>query len=164
VVGLGTRNFIVREMVVRRDRAPALVGTAIVLRVLLVPLFLAAVFVFGRFAHYGHAGTIVLYLAAAATSLGLLAEPMQAGFQAVERMEYIAASDVLNKSAQSLLGVGLALAGFRAIGITASWIAAAGAVVLLDLYWLRRHVGVVVRSAWRGIWPLLRDSVPYWSF
>ena len=48
---------------------------------------------------------MALYLAAAATILTLLAEPMQAGFQAIERMEYLAYSDVINKSSQGLLGV-----------------------------------------------------------
>src|SRR3954447_8961828 len=42
VLGLGTKNFLVRALVVDRPGAPRLVGTALVLRVLLSPVFVAA--------------------------------------------------------------------------------------------------------------------------
>jgi O-antigen/teichoic acid export membrane protein len=164
VLGLGTRNYLTREMVVDPDASPGLIGTAIVLRVLLAPLFFVAVLVYAQFAHYGSEGNLVLYLASAATVLTLLAEPMQAGFQALERMEYLAYSDVINKSAQGLLGVGLVLLGFRAVGITACWMVVSGVVIFLDVLWLRPHVAVSFRTTGRRMVQMTKESLAYWAF
>jgi O-antigen/teichoic acid export membrane protein len=164
VVGLGTRNYLVREMVVDPRRAPQLVGTALVLRALLSPLFVVALLVFAHFAHYGPAGTVVLYLAGAAVLLTLLAEPLQAAFQALERMEYLAYSDVINKSAQGLVGVALALLGFRSIGIAASWVVVAVAVLVLNAFWIRRHIWITLRTSTELLVNLVRESVAYWAF
>ena len=89
------------------------------LRVVTAPLFCVAVVVYAQVAHPGNDATAVLYLVGVSALLTLLAEPFQAGFQAIERMEYLAYSDVINKSAQSVLGIALAFLGFRAVGIAA---------------------------------------------
>jgi len=164
ILGLGTRNYLVRELVVDPDCASRLVGTAIVLRVLLAPLFLCSVAVFGLVANYGRAETLVLDLAAVAMVLTLVGEPMQAAFQAIERMEYLAYSDVINKSAQGLVGIVLALLGFRTLGITASWIVVAAIVIVLNAVWLRRHVAIVLRTTRRRIADMVRNSFAYWAF
>jgi len=164
VLGLGTRNYLVREMVVDRRGSPQLVGTAIVLRVLLSPVFVGAIIVYSRFAHYGREGNVVLYLAAGATILTLLAEPMQAAFQALERMEYLAYSDVINKSAQGLLGVALALLGFRSVGITACWMVVSGLVIVLDAVWLRPHMRTDLNTSGRRMVEMIKHSFAYWAF
>ena len=146
VLGLGTRNYLVREMVVRREDSSRLLGTAIVLRVALAPLFALAALAYLRFANVGGDARIVLWLAVAATILTQVAEPLQAAFQALERMEYLAYSDVISKSAQGLLGVVLAVAGFGAVAITGCWAAMAAVVVVLDVVWLRGRVPVVLRT------------------
>ena len=140
VLGLGTRNYLVREMVVRREDASRLLGTAIVLRIALAPLFALAALAYLRFADVGGDARVVLWLAVAATILTQVAEPLQAAFQALERMEYLAYSDVISKSAQGLLGVVLAVAGFGAVAITGCWAAMAAVVLVLDVVWLRGRV------------------------
>jgi O-antigen/teichoic acid export membrane protein len=164
VLGLGTRNYLVREMVVDPSLAPSLMGTALVLRMLMAPVFLAAVVVYGRYAKYGHEGTLVLYLAGIATILTLLSEPMQAGFQAIERMEYLAYSDVINKSAQGLLGVALAVIGLRSVGITACWMVVSGIVILVDAAWIRPHVSIRLKTSFRQIGSMVKHSAAYWTF
>jgi O-antigen/teichoic acid export membrane protein len=164
VLGLGTRNYLVRALVVDRAETPRLVGTAIALRVLLSPVFVAAVVVYAQLAHYGHEGTLVLYLAAGAMIFTLLAEPMQAAFQAMERMEYLAYSDVLNKSAQSLFGILLALAGVRAAGMMGCWMVVAGVVIVLDVLWLRRWSPIDLRTSPAGLAHMTRESLAYWAF
>src|SRR4051812_15312944 len=113
VLGLGTRTYIMREIVVDRASAPKLVGTGIILRLLAAPLFGIGLIVYAHFAPYDHTGRLVLYLVGTATILTLLAEPMQAGFQGIERMQYLAYSDVLNKSSLGLIGIAVVLVGFR---------------------------------------------------
>src|SRR3954453_19146724 len=54
VLGLGTRNYLVREMVVAPSSGPGLVGTAIVLRLVLAPVVGLAALGYAHFTHLGH--------------------------------------------------------------------------------------------------------------
>lgn len=164
VLGLGTRNYLVREIVVRPRESSRLLGTALALRILLSPLFVVAALAYERFAHVSGDARVVLWLAVAATILTQIAEPLQAAFQAIERMEYLAYSDVISKSAQGLLGVALAVAGFGAIAITGCWAAMAGVVVVLDVLWLRGRVPVVLRTSAARLAGMIRQSAAYWAF
>jgi O-antigen/teichoic acid export membrane protein len=164
VLGLGTRNYLVREMVVDPAGAPALIGTGIVLRLVLSPLFVVAIVGYAHFADYGHEATLALYLAAAASILILLAEPIQAGFQAIERMQYLAYSEVITKSAQGIVGIALVLVGIRAVGIVAASAVVAGVVLLLNALWVRRFVRVDLRTSRARMADMVRESVAYWAF
>ena len=164
VVGLGTRNYLVRESVIDPAKAPRLIGTAFALRVALSPLVIGGAFAYGEVVGWGHDAKLVLYLAAAATIFVQLAEPLLAGFQATERMEYIAYSDVISKSGQGLVGILVVLLGAGVIGVTACWMAMAGLVVALDLYWLRGHVRIDLRTNVRRMVQVARASLPYWTF
>jgi O-antigen/teichoic acid export membrane protein len=118
---------------------------------------------FAHFAGYGHEARVVLYLATLMTIFGLVAEPMQAGFQAIERMEYLAYTDVINKTAQSLVGIALALVGLGAVGIISDMTVAAGVLILLNAYWLRRFLRVDLRTSARMIRRVFRGSLVYWA-
>jgi O-antigen/teichoic acid export membrane protein len=164
VLGLGTRNYLVRELVVQPASASRLLGSAIVLRIVMIPLFAASILIYAHVASDGREMRLALYLAGAATVLTMLAEPLQAGFQAIERMEYLALSDVINKSSQGMLGVALALLGFRSTGIVACWAVTAGAVLILNVVWLRGHVRVRLNSNLRNLLSIARESIAYWAF
>jgi O-antigen/teichoic acid export membrane protein len=164
ILGLGTRNYLVRESVVRPDAAPRLIGTALVLRVVLSPLLIGGAFVYGELVGWDHDAKIVLYLAAAATIFVQIAEPLQAGFQATERMEYLAYSDIISKSGQGLVGIVIVLLGFGTIGVTACWAVMTGIVVVLDLYWLRSFVRIDLRTNLKRMVVIAKASLPYWAF
>jgi len=164
ILGLGTRNYLVRESVIKPDAAPQLIGTALVLRIVLSPLIFGAALVYGRIDGWGRDAMIVLLLAAAATVFVQIAEPLQAGFQSTERMEYLAYSDIISKSGQGLVGIIVVLIGFGTIGVTACWAAMTGLVVLLDLYWLRGVVRLDLRTNVRRMVAIAKASVPYWAF
>jgi len=162
-LGLGTRNYLVREMVARPERGSSLVGTAVALRLCFVPLFVIAVVVYVHVARLTSESSLVLYLATGATVFLLLAEPWQAGFQAKEQMHYLAMSDVFSKSAQGLVGIVLVLVGFRTVGLTACWMVTCGLVVVLDAWWLRRLMPVDFRTSLSKMRSLFQDSIPYYA-
>jgi O-antigen/teichoic acid export membrane protein len=164
VLGLGTRNYLVRESVVDRDAAPRLVGTALVLRLVLSPVLLAAAFVYGEVVGWGHDAKTVLYLAAAATIFVQIAEPLQAAFQSLEEMQYLAYSDIISKSGQGLVGIVVVLLGAGTIGVTACWAVMTGLVVVLNLYWLHGRLRLDLHTSIRGMVRLARASLPYWAF
>lgn len=164
LMGLGTRNYLVREMVATPERMPALLGSALLLRVgLLLPAFLVIV-IYATVARYSALQTEVLYLATAATCLALLTEPLLAGFQAIERMEYLAYSDVVNKTVQSLGMVALVALGFRVLALSVFWVLVVGVVLVLDLIWIGRHSSIDFTFDWQRIATLLRESIAYWTF
>lgn len=162
-LGLGTRTYLVREIVLHPERGPSLVGTAIVLRLALAPLVALAAYIFARLAHYHHEQALALYLAAAANVLVLLNEPVLAMFQAIERMKYLALGDVINKSAQSTFGIALTLAGLGAVGITGNMAVAAALVMGLSILWLRRFAHIELRTNLRALTKMARDSTPFWA-
>lgn len=163
VLGMGTTTYVVREMVLDRNRASALLSTALLFRVVLAPLFLVGVVLWAHFARYGHTATTVLYLAGGATLLMMLAEPIQGAFQAIERMQYLAIADAINKSAQGLLGIALALAGLGAIGFAGCWMVMSGVVLILCIRWLRRLIRFQFRTSLRDVTEMARGSLAYFT-
>ena len=164
LLGLGTRNYLVREIVVAPDDGPRLIGTALVLRFVMIPFFCVATVAYTLVTHTPHDQAIVIYLASAAALVLLICEPYQAGFQATERMEYLAYGDVINKTGQSIIGILLAVAGFRAIGITASWVAIAVVVLVATHAWWARMSRVTLRTTAGELRAMLRGSAAYWAF
>src|SRR5689334_869680 len=164
VLGLGTRNYLVRESVVDPDAASRLIGTALVMRILLSPVILAAAFAYGQVVGWDHNAKTVLYLAAAATIFVQIAEPLQAAFQSLEEMQYLAYSDVISKSGQGLVGILVVLLGAGTIGVTACWAIMTGIVVLLDLWWLRGRLRIDLRTTTGRMVTMARASLPYWAF
>jgi O-antigen/teichoic acid export membrane protein len=164
VLGLGTRNYLVRELVVRGHDGPQLLGTAIFLRLVLTPVFVVAAVIYATVTDMSGDALTVLYLSVAATILIQIAEPMQAAFQALERMQYLAYSDVINKSAQGLAGIAVALAGFGAIGISGVWAFMCGIVVVLNVAWLRGRMQIDLRTNVARLKEMVRASLAYWAF
>ncbi len=164
LLGLGTRNYLVREIVVAPDDGPRLIGTALVLRFVMIPFFCAATVAYTLVSHTPHDQAIVIYLASAAALILLICEPYQAGFQATERMQYLAYGDVINKTGQSIIGILLAVAGFRAIGITASWVVIAVVVLVATHVWWARMSRVTLRTTAGELRAMLRGSAAYWAF
>ena len=161
--GIGTRNYMVRELVTRPADAPKLVGTAIVLRLLLAPIVAVGVVVLALAAHYGHEETIALYLASVVTVATLVTDPLASMFQSIEQMKYLALSDVVNKTAQSVLGIAIATAGLGAIGITANMAVFAVVVLGLNVLWLRPYLRVDLRTNARMVVGMARGSASFFA-
>jgi O-antigen/teichoic acid export membrane protein len=164
VVGLGTKTYLVREIVAQPEEAGPLMGAALALRLCAAPLVALFVFAYGQLAHFGPETLVVLYIATGAAVCTLLAEPFQAGWQGMERMEYLAYSDVLDKTAQSFLGIAVVLAGLGVVGLVSSALVIEGLVVLLNVWWMRRYIRIPHRLDLRRMGTVVRRSLPYWSF
>jgi O-antigen/teichoic acid export membrane protein len=158
VLQLGFPSYLVRESVADPEAAPRLLGTALVLKLVLVPIMVGATFLLPLLAHYGHEARLVLYLAAAMTVFATLADPLQAGFQAIQQMKYIAYSNVINKFVQSMAGIALVLLGFRATGVMAVMAIVSGLVLIPNFVWLRRYIRVDLHTSARAVWVMCRES------
>lgn len=163
VLGMGTRSYLVREIVSHPEQTPKLVGTGVVLRLVMSPLVVFAAVAFATFAHYGHEQAILLYLLVVMNTATLMLDPMQATFQAFQRMKYLAFADIINKTAQSLIGIAIAIAGLGAIGIASNMAVASLVVLALNLFWLRRYVRIDLRTSGRAMATMLKESVSFWA-
>ena len=164
ILGLGAKDFLVREIAADRRRGLSLAGTTVTLRACLVPMYIGAVVLYAHAAHFGPETREVLYLLAGATICSMVAEPVQATFQGIERMEYLAYGDIFNKTAQSALGIALAVAGFGAVGLSVSSLAVAVVGVYLWSRWLRGHARLELRTTVARLNMLVTQSLPYWAF
>src|SRR5215467_5388224 len=111
LIGLGTRPLLVCEILSGHPRASGLIPTAIVQRALLSIPTLVLLAAFARLGSFNHEQVVVLYLGWAVSVLYVLFEPIQAGLQALEKMQYLAYSDVLTKTCVSLVSVFLVVLG-----------------------------------------------------
>jgi len=163
MLGLGTENYLARELVAEPANSGRLVGSALVLRVVMTPLFVAGAIAFAHFAHYGSQARLVLWLATAATLFTILDDPLCSAFEARERMEYMAYSTVIEKSSQGLVGIVIVVIGFGAVGLTASWLAVSILVLLFGFRWMRPLMTIELRTSVRELTGLVRASAAYFA-
>ena len=164
LLGLPTRDFLTREMVAKPAAAPRVLGTALLLRLCFVPVFLAGVALYAATASLSSTGTAVLYLCTGATLCTLLMEPLLSAFQATERMQYLAYNEVLSKTLQSVGGIALALLGVGVVGLTWFGLGISALLLALCTLWARRLVRFEVRFELARLTSLARASAPYWTF
>lgn len=164
LIGIGTRPLLVREISVDRSRAGRLIPTAIILRALLAVPMLIVLGVFARVGHFRGDDVLALYLGWAVCVLFLIYEPIQAGLQALEKMQYLAYADILTKTCVSLISVVLVLIAPRAIGLLVLTVVVLGVVLILHVGWMRKHFAVEWNIRREELWSLARGSLPYLGF
>lgn len=164
LIGLGTRPLLVREISIDASRAARLIPSAIILRAALSVPMLVLLAMFARLGDFDQEQMIALYLGWAVCVLYILFEPIQAGLQALEKMQYLAYSDILTKTCVSLLSVVLVVIGLRALGLLSLSVVVLTIVLLMHLRWMRRYF----RTDWsvrpQEIWQLTKASMPYLGF
>jgi O-antigen/teichoic acid export membrane protein len=164
LIGLGTRPLLVREISIDREKATRLIPTAIYLRLVFALPMLGLLAVFGRVGPFDHDEVLALYLGWAVCVLYLLFEPVQAGLQALEKMQFLAYSDILTKTVVSLVSVALVLLGFRALGILTLSVVVMAILLILHVVWMRRYFKIDWRIRPVELWSLTKASLPYLGF
>jgi O-antigen/teichoic acid export membrane protein len=150
-------------MVDRREELPRIVASAITARALAAPVFFGAMAVYVHVRHFGGQESLVFYIVGAAGLTVLLTEPILAAFQAVERMGYVAAANVVMTAGTGLAGIALVLAGFRLVALAITGLAISVFALLLASYWGRRAALVGMRTDRARVRELARGSLPFWS-
>lgn len=164
IIGLGIRPLLVREIAADPERTSQLVGTAIVLRGLIALPVLALTIVIALVAPFGPEEAVALCLGWGMCIFFLIYEPVQATFQARERMRYLAYADILTKTGVSIGGIVLVLLGVRAVGLLVTSISVMAAVMVVNFWWARNLVTIDWRVTLKKLGSLLVASLPYWSF
>jgi O-antigen/teichoic acid export membrane protein len=163
LAGLGSRPMLVKEIAADPDRAPQLLGTAFMVRTALILPCAGLTVLYVHVTGFQGAQAVALYLGVGLAAFTLLAEVCQAGLQGIERMGYLAAGDVANKSLQALINIPMAVLGFAATWLVGVQVATTALVMCLYLIWSRRF-----RIDWRlrlhRVRSFLVDSLAYWAY
>jgi O-antigen/teichoic acid export membrane protein len=162
VAGFVTTDFLVRDMVVRSGKLAKLAGAALLLRVAVTPVVLAAVYVYVHIAGMSQEETTIFLLIAVAVGTNMLVDPMQAAFRSLERMNYTALSDVIVHSSSGVIAIALVLAGGRAAEVALASAAVGVLVLVVNVRWARRAGIVNLRGSAAEIPALIRRGLPYW--
>jgi O-antigen/teichoic acid export membrane protein len=162
--GLSSKTLLVKEMAAHPEDGARLLGAAMAIRAASVIPCLGLTLVYIRVGHFHGEQALVLSMAALIAIAILFLEPYQAGFQAIERMNYLAYGEVLNKGVVTAAGIALVLLGFSGVSLVASMVLAAGVVVALSAFWSRSHFQIAWRPDLAAIRSLLVDSLSYWAF
>lgn len=160
---LGIGTLMVREIARDHARAPQLVGTALLTRALIVPPVLGAVGVYVLLGHWSTEQVVVLWLATTAMLLTFFIQPFQSAFQGIERMQYLAYSDIISKTVLSVVGIALVIIGFRVVGIMWLTVLTTVLALLLCAWWSRGKFSVDLTFDLRSIGVLVLAALPFWS-
>jgi O-antigen/teichoic acid export membrane protein len=164
VGSFGMRTMLVREIAANVRRAPQLLGSAIIVRLLSILPFLLITGLYVQLGHFRDEQALVLYLATGVAVCLLLSDPYLAAFQAIERMKYLALADVLNKTLLSACGIALVVMGFGATALVALMLASAATVLALNVVWCRRYFSIDWHVEPARLAALVKDSLPYWGY
>jgi len=163
LMGSGTGNYLVRQFVRDPLQAPSLLGTSMVTRATLLIPGAAVLALYLKIAAFSGQASLIIVIGAAVAVFALLQEPFDSVFQAVERMEYLAAGDVADKVLQSTLAIGLVLLGFGVTPVAVSALCVAAFVFVLKGAWARKFYRPELRTSLPKARRLARESLPYWT-
>jgi O-antigen/teichoic acid export membrane protein len=164
VAGMGTKTLLVREIAADRSQGPALMGASFYLRALTTLPVLVLTLAYIRLGSFTGAQAAVLGLAFFATVVNLLTDPLQAAFQAIERMEYIALGDVMVKLLGAVGAIALVLLGFNAIAIVVLTLAIGCLLLLMYAVQIRGHMRIDLHFRVAALRQLFRESLSFWAF
>jgi FkbM family methyltransferase len=163
LVGLGTRVLVVTEIARHPASAGRQVASAIATRLILFVPGVALMAIFLHFAHFDQYQVVLLVVATASMPLVLANEVLQAAFQGLERMQYLAYLDVIYKTVITAGGIVLVLLGFHVLGLVLLGAVAGALVFATSLHWARRHFDLVWRTDIRDVRRMAIASLPFWA-
>lgn len=163
LISLGTRVLVVTEIARNPSSAGRQVATAIATRLILFVPGVALMAIFLHFAHFDQYQVVLLVVATASMPFALASEVIQASFQGLERMQYLAYLDVIYKTVITAGGIVLVLLGFHVLGLILLGALGAALVFATSLYWARSHFDVIWRADLKDVRRMAIASLPFWA-
>ena len=163
VISLGIGTLMVKEIARDHQKTPLLVGTALLVRLAMVPPSLLAIGLYIHFVRFSDEQAVVIWLATASMLLALFTGPFQAAFQALERMEYLAYADVLTKAVVAIASIALVLTGFGVVAVMALALGMTAVSLGLNAWWSRDKFRVDWGFKSDRVRNLVVGSLPYWT-
>ena len=157
----GPRTLMVKEIARDRAQAPRILGSFLIIELALYPATLVLMALYVKFGHFDAQRTLILWLAAVALLPSLLKGLLQGAFQAIERMEYIALSDIFSNLGYTGFGIVIVSLGFKVLALAWLGLGLEVAVLVMNGIWIRSRIRIRWRPDFMLIRRLLVDSLPY---
>ncbi len=164
VAGMGLKALLVREIAADPSRGPRLIGASLYLRTFMIVPAIVVTVAYIMAGSFRGEQAVVVVLAFVATVVNLYTDPLQAAFQAIERMEYLAIGDVLVKTVSTVGAIGLILIGFHALAIVVLSLLIGWMLLVSYVVFIRRHMRIDLAFDWSAVKRMFRDSLSFWAF
>lgn len=162
IAGLGVTTLVTKDVARRPETASALVGAAIWTRIAVAAPAVGLVLTYVYFVRFDSIQTLVILLASGVMVVNLFGGVLIAALTGLEKMEYVAYNRMLTAGLVAVLGIGLVLAGFRAVALVALDLFLSAILLYLAFHWSRRHFHVTVTPHLALIRKVVVDSWPLW--
>lgn len=160
-VGFGMSGLITKEIARDHEKTSDLFNTTIITRTLLFIVGFLGVVLFSKIAGYPDDTLSIVFIIGISSLLAQYAGASRAGLEGVERMEFIALSDVVSKAVNVLITVIFVLLGFDIFAIAAVSIISMLVMLSIQVYFLNRLQRLRIRLDFSKTRWLLRSSIPY---
>lgn len=161
---LGVRSVLVREMAGNLDRAPALMGRVLSLRLLLALGAYGVAVVTVNLLNVPQFTKILTYMACSTLLFNTLANSMIDGFQGYERMKFIAYGNLISGAILTLTSVLAIMFGFGVVGLTLAYIIGPITLATVMCLFHTKKLPRVRLQVDRAVWSdMLKKGVPFFA-
>ena len=161
VVGFGVTTLLIKEIARSRQRGLVLIPAALGLQ---LAVAVPAVLMVALYAHLGRFdGTLlaVLWIFTATAMLEMTGARMEAVFQGIQRMHYVAAGRVITRTGVAGLAVAIISVGLGVIQLAWMSLLVTAAVVCVQVRWLHREFKPGWRIDFQEVRRLAVAALPY---
>ncbi|HEY7349042.1 MAG TPA: flippase [Ktedonobacterales bacterium] len=159
---LGIGTLMTRDIARDHAKAPDLIGAAIMIRAILSLPSLLFIALIAWVAGYSTHTQVVIYINAVAMIFGFLGGPLQAGFQAFERMKYNTLGGIISECIITFGSIAVVLAGHGVILLSVISTGASLVSLMFFVFWWKPLSSVHLRPNFRLMRYLVVSGLPFW--
>ncbi len=163
ILALGMGTLLVRDIARDHQKAPDLIGAALGIRILMALPALLIIAVVAWIANYSPQVHILIAISSVGMVVGMLASPIQNGFQAFEYMKYNSLTTVISEIIIVLTSIAVVTAGGGVVLLSLVDLGAGIVVLFLSAWWWRSIAPVRLNFNPKLIRYLLIGGLPFWA-
>ena len=161
-VNFGTGTYLVREIAKNKDRAPELIGDAMVMQAATFAAVAAALYGWCLFRGYPPQTTTVIMLVMAGVLFADWTDSIESAFEGYQRMEFPAVLSVAGHVLVLLAVLTLRWMDWGVVGLAALYLGVDAISLLASAYLVRRTItSIRIRPALSRVWAMLRAGAPF---
>ncbi|HEX6348738.1 MAG TPA: flippase [Candidatus Dormibacteraeota bacterium] len=161
IVGFGVTTFLVKEIARSRQRGLVLIPAALGLQLAVAVPAVLMVATYSRLGRFDGTLLAVLWIFSATALLEMTGARLEAAFQGIQRMEYVAAGRVLTRAGVTGLAIAIVSVGLGVVQLAWMSLLVTAAVTCVQVRWLLREFNLEWRVDLREVRRLAVAALPY---
>ena len=160
--GVVTTDYMVMDMILRKDRAPAVAGAGVLARTAMVPILGGAIYLYVEVAGVTHNAALVFYVVGLGSITAMMIDSVQTAFRSIERMEYVGMSTLILAVTSDVIAIAIIVMGGKALALSACITTVTVAAFILNIWWARRIKRLSFSVNLSDMSSLVTKSLPFW--